>query len=161
MKDTHGIIFAQRLKKLRAGKNLTQTELAEMLGYKNYTTVSKWESGDSLPRGKELKLLAEIFDISTDYLLGLDNTLSQPSTTLTLVKETTAKLEESRQKNVLSYAEHQLKEQESTKVAHLPSKPKNKEEIIDLAAHSEIDGRVYTKEEIKGIMEYLDQFIDE
>ncbi|EHB4976908.1 XRE family transcriptional regulator, partial [Enterococcus faecalis] len=35
------------------------------------------------------------------------------------------------------------------------------EEVIDLAAHSEIDGRVYSKEEIKGIMEYLDQFIDE
>ena len=43
-----------------------------MLGYKNYTTVSKWESGDSLPRGKELKLLAEIFNISTDYMLGIE-----------------------------------------------------------------------------------------
>ena len=42
MKDTHGTIFAQRLKNLRETKNLTQTELAEMLGYKNCLKMGKW-----------------------------------------------------------------------------------------------------------------------
>ena len=65
--------FSYRLKKIREERKLTQTELATLLGYKNYTTVSKWESGDSLPRGKDLKRLAEYFGVTTDYLLGLDD----------------------------------------------------------------------------------------
>lgn len=66
-------LFSERLKQARIEKNYTQTELAELLGYSNYTTVSKWESGDSLPRGKELKKLAKLFNLSTDYLLGLSD----------------------------------------------------------------------------------------
>ncbi|CAO1610918.1 putative phage related repressor [Brochothrix thermosphacta] len=75
MKEEHGMIFAERLKELRERKNLTQTGLAEFLGYKNYTTVSKWESGDSLPRGREIKTLSEYFGVSADYLLGIDKEL--------------------------------------------------------------------------------------
>ena len=71
MKDLHDMVFALRLKEQRERKNLTQTSLAELLGYKNYTTISKWESGDSIPRGRELKWLAEYFGVTTDYLLGL------------------------------------------------------------------------------------------
>ena len=39
-------IFANRLKEAREHKKMTQTELAEAVGYKNYTTITKWESGD-------------------------------------------------------------------------------------------------------------------
>lgn len=76
MKDTHGTIFAQRLKNLRETKNLTQTELAEMLGYKNYTTVSKWESGDSLPRGKSLNYLLKYLIYLQTICLGLKKILN-------------------------------------------------------------------------------------
>ncbi|WP_221627774.1 helix-turn-helix domain-containing protein [Proteus mirabilis] len=79
MKDTHGIIFAQRLKNLREKRNLTQTELAEMLGYKNYTTVSKCESGDRQHIVKEHKLNAEIYNISTDNMLGIEKNIKHVS----------------------------------------------------------------------------------
>ncbi|MGL4645364.1 MAG: LexA family protein [Vagococcus fluvialis] len=63
--------IGERIKELRENKNLTQTELAELLGFKTYTTVSKWESNDNYPKGKDLKRLSEIFGVTSDYLLGL------------------------------------------------------------------------------------------
>lgn len=63
----------ERIRKLRVLKNLSQQELSHDLGYKTYTTVSKWESDASLPPGKDLKKLATYFQVSTDFLLGLDN----------------------------------------------------------------------------------------
>lgn len=63
----------QRIRKLREENKVSQKELSKDLGYKTYTTVSKWEAGASLPPGKELTKLAEYFKVSTDYLLGLDN----------------------------------------------------------------------------------------
>lgn len=65
--------FKERIKNLRKEKNITQSELAEVMGFKTYTTVSKWESGDNLPRGKELKMLSEFFNVSADYILGISN----------------------------------------------------------------------------------------
>ncbi|MBL1228727.1 helix-turn-helix transcriptional regulator [Enterococcus sp. BWB1-3] len=106
MKEEHGTIFASRLKEKRESKGLTQTELASILGYKNYTTISKWESGDSLPRGRELKILAEFFNISSDYLLGIEKEIKSSS-----IETIYNKLEPPRQKVVLDTAEQQLEEQ--------------------------------------------------
>ena len=64
----------QRIKQLRFKMNVSQKKLSKDLGYKTYTTVSKWESDASLPPGKELTKLAEYFNVTTDYLLGLDDT---------------------------------------------------------------------------------------
>ncbi len=63
----------QRIKELREMNNVSQKELSKDLGYKTYTTVSKWEANASLPPGKELTKLAKYFKVSTDYLLGLDD----------------------------------------------------------------------------------------
>ena len=66
----------ERIRDLREKMNVSQKELSKHLGYKTYTTVSKWESGASLPPGKELRNLATYFDVSTDYILGLNNYLN-------------------------------------------------------------------------------------
>ena len=105
MFEENNMTFAFRLKKLREQKNLTQTELSELVGYKNYSTVSKWESGSSLPRGKELKTLSEYFGVSTDYLLGMD--ILKESGIMTIYNS----LNIERQQKVYNFAEHQLKEQ--------------------------------------------------
>ncbi len=47
--------IGNRIKYLREKKNMTQTELSEMLEMKTYTTVSKWESDDNFPKGRDLK----------------------------------------------------------------------------------------------------------
>lgn len=65
--------FGERIKTLRIKINISQQELADELGYKTFTTVSKWEANASVPPGKELIKLSSFFDVSTDYLLGLEN----------------------------------------------------------------------------------------
>lgn len=60
-----------RLKELRTSKNLFQKEVAEILGI-DRTTYSKYENGASEPSHEILLKLAEIFEVSTDYLLGRD-----------------------------------------------------------------------------------------
>ena len=105
MELDHGMVFGQRLKGLRERKGLTQTELAEFIGYKNYTTVTKWESGSSLPRGKELKMLSNLFNVSADYLLGLDAIDNKN------INAIYTQLTPPRQTKVYNFAEHQLREQ--------------------------------------------------
>ena len=61
----------ERIKKLREKQGYTQTELAKMLGVTR-SCVNAWEMGISVPSTQSLVQLAQIFDMSTDYLLGLD-----------------------------------------------------------------------------------------
>lgn len=63
----------ERIKELRQESNISQQKLSDILGYKTYTTVSKWEADASLPPGRELRKLAEYFEVSTDYLLGVED----------------------------------------------------------------------------------------
>lgn len=60
--------LAQQIKKLRTGQNLSQDDLAEKL-YISRQAVSKWENGESTPDIDKLVQLAEIFDVSLDYLV--------------------------------------------------------------------------------------------
>ncbi|MDR0862510.1 MAG: helix-turn-helix domain-containing protein [Oscillospiraceae bacterium] len=61
------------IKKLRRERDMTQEQLAE---YLNLTTqaVSKWETGASLPDITLLPILANLFGVSSDVLLGIDVT---------------------------------------------------------------------------------------
>lgn len=60
----------QRIKDLREDKDLTQTEIAKMLGM-SQTGYSKYETGENdIPTSILIKL-AEFYQTSVDYLLGL------------------------------------------------------------------------------------------
>lgn len=63
-----------RIKELRLEKKMTQAELAKILGV-NQTAVGKYERGDLQPNNNILCMLADIFDVSVDYLLGLEDDL--------------------------------------------------------------------------------------
>jgi len=58
------------VKKLRDKKNITQNELAKEMGVMRQT-ISAIERGSN-PRVELLKRLAEYFGVTTDYILGLD-----------------------------------------------------------------------------------------
>lgn len=58
-----------RIESLRASKGISQLELAKMLGYKSDSTISKWESGASIPTGAKIVKLAQALGTSTDYIL--------------------------------------------------------------------------------------------
>ena len=62
------VAFGENLKKYRKKEGLTQRELAEKLGYTE-KSVSKWESMQSIPDLDKILLLAQVFAVSTDYLL--------------------------------------------------------------------------------------------
>lgn len=66
------IPFAKRLKELRKWENMSQSRLAELIGVAQ-SNVSDWENDVSRPEYDNLIKIAKIFDVSTDYLLGLEN----------------------------------------------------------------------------------------
>ena len=65
------IMFQERLKELRNEKGLSQTELAKELKV-SQRSISSWETGFRQPDFETLRLIAEYFDVSTDYLLGIE-----------------------------------------------------------------------------------------
>ncbi|CDE72558.1 transcriptional regulator Cro/CI family [Acidaminococcus sp. CAG:917] len=65
-------VFCERLKALRTEKGLSQPELANLLGVSN-GIISFWENGVNEPTISNLIKLAEVLEVSTDYLLGLED----------------------------------------------------------------------------------------
>lgn len=59
-----------RIRELREDKDLSQTELAKQLGM-SQTGYSKYETGENDVPTAILIKLAEIHNVSVDYLLGL------------------------------------------------------------------------------------------
>lgn len=68
-------MIADRIKKLREQQNKTQTELAKQLGITR-SSVNAWEMGISVPSTHYIIELATIFQVSTDYILGVNTTSS-------------------------------------------------------------------------------------
>lgn len=63
--------FCENLQKLRKSKNISQEQLAEMLGVTRQS-VSKWESGASYPEMEKLTEMCRIFHCSLDSLVNGD-----------------------------------------------------------------------------------------
>ena len=63
-------MVAERIKELREQAKMTQTELSRQLGITR-SAVNAWEMGISVPSTQYLTELAELFRVSTDYLLGM------------------------------------------------------------------------------------------
>ena len=61
--------FGERLKYLREKEKMYQSELAEKLNLAP-STISMYEHGDRDPDTSTLSKIAEIFNVTTDYLLG-------------------------------------------------------------------------------------------
>ena len=64
--------FREVLKELRQEKGLSQQELGKILNVSKMC-VSHWEKGNSEPSIAQLKMLADIFSVSVDYLIGYKN----------------------------------------------------------------------------------------
>ena len=61
--------FSKRLKYLRKEKKVKQKELADIIGI-SPSTYSKYENGQRKPNHETLKMIADIFKVSVDFLLG-------------------------------------------------------------------------------------------
>ncbi|CNZ68581.1 XRE family transcriptional regulator [Streptococcus pseudopneumoniae] len=62
-------VFSVRLKELRLKKGLTQTELGEKVGVKQ-NTFTNWEKGKREPSFENLIKLADLLEVSLDWLFG-------------------------------------------------------------------------------------------
>lgn len=65
------VIITNRFQELRKSRNLTQEQLAKTLGIKR-ENVSRWENGIAEPNRKNLIKLAKFYDVTTDYLLKIE-----------------------------------------------------------------------------------------
>ncbi|OHY29342.1 hypothetical protein BI362_11295 [Streptococcus parauberis] len=64
--------FQERLKLLRKDNHLTQKELGLLVGVKQ-NTYTNWERGTREPDLLTVIKFLEIFNVSTDYLLGVSD----------------------------------------------------------------------------------------
>ncbi len=64
--------FGNRLKTQRLSKNMTQSQLAHKLGLTK-SVISAYETGLRMPSYDILIHIARIFNVSTDFLLGVEN----------------------------------------------------------------------------------------
>ena len=76
--------IGERLLRLRKEKGLTQEEVGARLSL-SPQSVSKWENGTSLPEIDTLGKLADLYGVSTDYLLGRDDAKERRSSSPTIV----------------------------------------------------------------------------
>ncbi len=59
----------ERIKDLRAEKNLSQMQLAKQIGV-SQKAIDYWERGVNEPKASYIVALADFFEVSCDYLLG-------------------------------------------------------------------------------------------
>ena len=62
-------MLGQRLKALRAARQISQKDLAAQL-FVSPQAVGKWEREEATPNPETVRKLSELFDVSADYLLG-------------------------------------------------------------------------------------------
>ena len=65
-------VFPERIKELRIEKELSINELGKQIGVSG-AAVSRWENGTRIPNLDSIYALAKFFDVSADYLIGLED----------------------------------------------------------------------------------------
>ena len=63
--------FGDKLRQLRKEQQLTQKQLAELIGLRN-SVISFYETGERIPSPEIIKKLASSLHVSADYLLGIE-----------------------------------------------------------------------------------------
>ena len=72
MKEFNCIQFSERIKLLRLEKGVGQNKMAEDLGLSN-ASISYWETGKQIPSAEVIFKMAVYFEVTADYLLGLND----------------------------------------------------------------------------------------
>ena len=93
------------IKELREYQNISQPELAKKIGVSN-GTISFWENNINEPKASYIEKLSEIFQVTTDYLLGRtsDNIFENSYIPKSEIQEVYDELDELEQAQVLSFA---------------------------------------------------------
>lgn len=66
-------VFGEKLKELRVNKKMTQEEFGKIFKEpKSQSTIGTWERGDREPPMDEIIQVAQYFNVSIDYLFGME-----------------------------------------------------------------------------------------
>ncbi|MCD8048834.1 MAG: helix-turn-helix domain-containing protein [Clostridia bacterium] len=65
-------LLADKIKTLREQSGITQSELARKMGLTR-SSINSWEMGLTIPSTTYIIELAKTFNVSTDYLLGMEH----------------------------------------------------------------------------------------
>ena len=72
MKDEINPFIVKNIRYLRKKHEMGQEKLADMTGFKSFTTIQKWGAGDSEPSVKTAKQIADIFNVRLNDLVSID-----------------------------------------------------------------------------------------
>lgn len=107
--------IGKRIKERRKELNMTQAELAEKLGYKNKTAITKIENGtNDITQTKAIEF-AKALDVPIAYLMGWEELNENPVllglAEDTLLIETIRSLNPEKKKRLMEYANYLLYQQ--------------------------------------------------
>lgn len=77
------LLVAERIKFCRKKNGFSQKSLADLLGMKR-TNIANYEAGRVIPPGNVVVLMSEIFSVSTDFILGLSDSLNDKNDSVDL-----------------------------------------------------------------------------
>ena len=83
--------FSERLRELRTEKGITQDSLAAETGL-SHGCIAMLETSKRAPTGSTIIALAEFFEVTSDYLLGLENELGIKKFSAPIKNENSAEL---------------------------------------------------------------------
>lgn len=64
------VIIGERLQELHRDRGVSQAQLTKILGVSHYT-ISSYECNRSAPDDNSKIIIAKLFDVSVDYLIGM------------------------------------------------------------------------------------------
>lgn len=110
-------VFGERLKELRAKRNMTQEELGLIFNPPlSQSTCGTYESGKRQPTLENLVVISKYFNVSTDYLLGITDEIT---TINTFKEENPRELKEFLNKNKVLFNGSELNEEEKQRMVDI------------------------------------------
>lgn len=85
------LIFAERIKELREQNKLSLATLSQKLGVSD-AAICKWENNLAEPKASYIRAIADFFEVSTDYLLGVENEIGLKKYSAPAKKQETVEL---------------------------------------------------------------------
>ena len=75
-----------RLKEIRKSRGISQADLSQIL-HVTPGAVGMWEQGRREPSYEKLKRISDVFNVSTDYLLGRENITTPSQDEMSLLED--------------------------------------------------------------------------
>lgn len=130
--------ISKNIRYLRKRHNMTQDQLAVLLGKKNYTTIQKWESGISEPSLGCVEQMAKFFMVDIDDLVKVDIEIQDSKPEKSMTRRLKAYLQQITEEQIdllkkLSYLNDDDRDSITHQINYLYEKEKRKRENVSVS----------------------------